>query len=131
MLAKLLLFFTIVPLVELYLLIELGRVIGSWPTIILVAMTGFFGVLLARSQGLQVLYRMQKDIQESVLPGEELFDGACILVGGAFLLTPGLITDALGFALLFPLTRSFIKRSARKYIRKRMDQGTVYIYRRY
>lgn len=130
MLVKLLILFTIVPLVELYLLIEVGRIIGTWPTVLIVAATGFFGVLLARSQGLRVLYRLQGDLHDNVLPGEELFDGVCILLGGAVLLTPGLLTDALGFALLFPLTRALIKEAAKRMLKKRMEQGTVYIYRR-
>ncbi len=131
MLVYLLLLFTLVPLVELFLLIEVGRVIGTWPTIFLVAATGFFGVMLARSQGLQVLYRMQQDMGRGSLPGEELLDGACILVGGAVLLTPGLITDLLGFALLIPITRTWFKQAAYRMIRRKMKTGTVHYYHRW
>lgn len=127
----LLLLFTLVPLVELFLLIEVGKMIGTWPTIFLVAATGFFGVLLARSQGTQVLYRMQREMESGSLPGEELLDGACILVGGAVLLTPGLITDLLGFFLLIPITRALFKKAAYSLIKRRMKTGSVHYYHRW
>lgn len=130
-LVQLLLLFTIVPLVELFLLIEVGKLVGTWPTIFLVAATGFFGVLLARSQGLQILYRMQRDLGNGSLPGEELLDGVCILVGGAVLLTPGLITDVIGFALLIPFTRAIFKRVAYQLLKKKMKTGTVHYYHRW
>lgn len=130
MLLRMLLLFTIVPLLELWLLIKVGQVIGAWPTVLLVALTGFFGVLLARSQGMQVLYRMQYVVQSNALPAEELLDGVCILVGGALLLTPGIITDIFGFALLFPFTRALMKETVKKMLRRKMTGGTVYIYRR-
>lgn len=120
---KLLLLFTLVPLVELWLLIEIGRLIGSGPTIAVVASTGLIGVLLARSQGLAVLYRMQRDLGQGILPGEQLFDGACILIGGAFLLTPGLLTDLLGFSLLLPVTRGWIKRLVQRCLQRKLDEG--------
>ncbi len=131
MLIQLLLLFTIVPLMELFLLIEVGKIVGTLPTILLVAATGFFGVLLARSQGMQILYRMQREIQGGSLPGEELLDGACILVGGAFLLTPGLITDLLGFVLLIPTTRSLFKNAAYRIIKRKMKTGSIHYYNRW
>ncbi len=127
---KFFLLFTLVPLGELWLLIEVGKVIGTWPTILLVASTGFFGVMLAKSQGLSTLRRIGADLEQGDLPGDQLFDGAFILVGGAFLLTPGLLTDALGFALLLPFTRNFIKRHVQHYLQRKMDNGTLYIFRR-
>jgi UPF0716 protein FxsA len=120
MLIKLLLMFTLIPLVELWLLIEVGSIIGSFTTILLVASTGFFGVLLARSQGLQIFYRMQEEMRGGSVPADEILDGVCILVGGAVLLTPGLITDLIGFLLLIPVTRELIKKTGRKIIEKRL-----------
>ncbi len=128
---QLLLLFTVVPLLELFLLIEVGKVIGTGATIILVAATGFFGVLLARSQGMQVLYRMKQELESGSLPGDELLDGVCILVGGVMLLTPGLITDFLGFSLLFPYTRSLFKNVAYRLIKRKMAKGTIHLFRRY
>ncbi|AGL01218.1 FxsA family protein [Desulfoscipio gibsoniae] len=130
MLIKLLLLFTLVPLLELWILIKLGGLIGMLPTILIVASTGFAGVLLAKSQGLNVLNRMQQDIKQGILPGNKLIDGVFILVGGAFLITPGLLTDLFGFSLLVPLTRGWLKSAARHYIQQILDSGTVYTWQR-
>jgi len=131
MLIKLLLIFTIVPLLELWLLIEVGRMIGTWPTVILVAATGFYGVLLARSQGLQVIFKMRQVVQQGGMPANEILDGACILVGGALLLTPGLLTDLFGFSLLLPPTRNYIKKVTRQIISKKIEAGVIHIHRRW
>ncbi len=131
MIFKLLLLFTLVPLAELWLLIEVGGVVGTIPTILLVASTGFVGVLLAKSQGFIVLHRMRTDLEAGGLPGEPIFDGVCILVGGAFLLTPGLLTDLLGFSLLIPFTRSGIKSVVSRYLQRKMDTGTLIFRRRW
>lgn len=128
---KLLLLFTLVPLLELWLLIEVGRSIGAWPTVFLVAFTGFAGVWLAKSQGLMVLRKMQAELAFGNLPGEEIFDGVCVLLGGAFLITPGLMTDLFGFFLLIPLTRGHIKRAAKKALMMAIEKGTVQFYRRW
>ncbi len=125
---KLLLLFTLVPLVEIWLLIEIGGIIGSVPTILLIASTGFVGVFLARYQGLAVLKKMQMDMEAGIMPGDPMFDGACILVGGALLLTPGLITDLLGFSLLLPFTRIFYKAAAQKYFTRRMEEDTFQVW---
>lgn len=130
MIIKLLLLFTLLPLTELWILVELGRGVGTWPTILLVASTGFAGVILAKSQGLSVLYRMQQDMEQGILPGKKIVDGACILVGGAFLLTPGLLTDLFGFALLVPLTRGWLKSAIWRYLQRKLDRGTFYLWRR-
>lgn len=122
---RLLLLFTLLPLAELWLLIEVGRRIGTLSTIGLVAATGLLGVLLARSEGLTVLRRLFDNLERGVLPGDELLDGIFILIGGAFLLTPGLITDTLGFVLLIPFTRRRIKSAASRYIRKRLERGSL------
>ncbi|RJX28287.1 MAG: FxsA family protein [Dethiobacter sp.] len=118
MLVKLLFLFTVIPLLELWLLIEVGRIIGTWLTISIVALTGFLGVLLARSQGVRVLFNMRAELRQGRLPTDELLNGVCILVGGAFLLTPGLLTDLFGFSLLIPLTRNPIKKVVVRLIRK-------------
>jgi UPF0716 protein FxsA len=127
---KLLVLFTLLPLIELWVLIEIGGLIGTWPTILLVASTGFAGVLLAKSQGLSILRRMQADLEQGIIPGDKLFDGACILVGGALLLTPGLLTDLLGFSLLIPFSRRFFKQGARRFLQRQLERGTLYSWRR-
>ena len=123
---KLLLLFTLLPLLEIWILIELGAIIGSWTTILLIASTGFIGVFLARSQGLAVLYRMRRDMEAGLVPADQLFDGACILIGGALLLTPGLLTDLLGFSLLIPQTRVLFKSAAYRYLNRRQSEGKLH-----
>lgn len=126
---KYLLLFTVTPLLELFLLIEIGKRIGAVPTILIVGATGFLGVLLARMQGFYTLYRFRKELGEGVFPAEEIFDGACVLVGAAFLLTPGLITDILGFSLLIPQSRFYIKKLLKDKVYKMMQDGNIRIRR--
>ena len=109
MFLRLLLLFTLVPLVELYLIIELGELIGVWSTVALVVSTGALGAYLTRLEGFRVLRRVQVEFQEGRVPTAGLLDGLLIVVAGAVLLTPGLITDALGFFLLFPPGRRVVR----------------------
>jgi UPF0716 protein FxsA len=102
--------FTVVPLVELFLLVKLGTVIGIGPTVLIVITTGVLGAWLARWQGLGVLRRVSQDLNAGRLPADALIDGLLILIAGAVLLTPGLITDALGFGLLVPQSRTIVRR---------------------
>jgi len=124
-LGRLALLFVVVPLVELVLLIQLGQVVGLWPTLGLVVMTGVMGAGLARAEGLRVLYQFQTELASGELPGQALLDGISVLVGGAFLLTPGILTDFAGFALLFPLSRRWIQRRVRKRLQRGLEQGTI------
>jgi UPF0716 protein FxsA len=121
MFLRLLLLFTVVPLVELFLLVKLGTVIGIGATVLIVICTGVLGAWLARWQGLGVLRRLTEDVNEGRLPADALIDGLLILIAGAVLLTPGLITDALGFLLLVPKGRTIV----RKMIAARLEQKTV------
>lgn len=128
---KLLPLLILIPLVELWLLIEVGRAIGSVPTILLVAATGFAGLLLAKSQGLSVLRRMQADLEQGILPGDIILDGVCILAGGTMLLAPGLLTDLLGLLLLVPVFRRYIIKTGQRYIRRKLDEGGIWFWRRW
>ena len=110
MFLRLLLLFTVVPLVELFLLVKLGTVIGIGATVLIVICTGVLGAWLARWQGLGVLRRLTEDVNEGQLPADALIDGLLILIAGAVLLTPGLITDALGFLLLMPQGRAVVRK---------------------
>ncbi len=102
--------FLIVPLVEIYLLIEIGGVIGVGWTIFLVVFTAVLGAQLVRRQGLATLRRVQASLRRDELPALELLEGLCLLVAGALLLTPGFFTDAVGFACLVPSLRTTILR---------------------
>ncbi|MBT4900973.1 FxsA family protein [Opitutales bacterium] len=113
MFARLLILFITVPLIELYLLVGMGRIVGLIPTIGLVILTGFWGAHLARSQGHSILARMQREIQGGKVPTEELIEGVLVLIGGIVLLTPGLLTDLAGFALMIPSTRRYVRNRLR------------------
>ncbi len=123
MFVRLLLLFTIVPLVELFLLVKLGTVVGVGPTVALVIFTGILGAWLARQQGLGVLQRLSEDLAKGRLPAEALIDGLLIVVAGAVLLTPGLLTDALGFLLLVPRTRAAVRRLVAARFARRQKTG--------
>ncbi len=98
-----------VPLLELYLLIRVGDVIGVWPTVALVVFTGALGAFLTRLEGLRVLRRVQTELQHGRAPTADLLDGLLVVIAGAVLLTPGLITDAVGFFLLVPPGRRIFR----------------------
>ncbi len=100
--------FLAVPIIEIYLLIQVGQVIGAGWTIMLVVLTAVIGVWLLRIQGLSTMTRAQQKLQENELPAREILEGMGLLVAGALLLTPGFFTDAVGFFLLFPPTRIWL-----------------------
>lgn len=106
----LLLLFFAVPLLEAYLLIEVGQAIGALQTIAAVVATAVVGAVLVRYQGITTLLRLREQTARGELPTQTLFDGACLLVSGALLLTPGFATDAVGFALLTPPFRHWVFR---------------------
>jgi UPF0716 protein FxsA len=130
MFIKLLIIFILVPVMELYILIETGRMIGIGATIGLIMMTGVAGAWLARSQGLEILQKIQQDTARGQMPALTLIDGALILVGGLLLLTPGFFTDALGFSFLIPLSRELWRKALSAWLEKQVRQGSVTI-RRY
>lgn len=127
MLFRLILLFTIIPLVELALLIELGQYIGVMNTIVVVLLTGIAGAALARSQGFGILNRIRIELSQGQLPSDSLIDGLLVLAGALLLLTPGLMTDALGFALLFPFTRLFFRNYLKKYFRRKIKTDEIHV----
>ncbi len=125
MLWKLVLIFVLTPLVELAILVYLGTIIGALYTILMVVVTGIVGAVLARHQGLATLSRIRSSLEQGILPSNELFAGALILVGGLLLLTPGIITDIIGFAVLIPQTRRIIGKGLRNLIKRRIQRGEI------
>ncbi|AFJ02885.1 FxsA protein [Methylophaga frappieri] len=101
----LILLFLLVPLIELFVLIEVGEMIGAAWTIMLVLGTAIFGAYLVKLQGIQTWYRAQNALQQGQPPALEMLEGATLLVSGFLLLIPGFVTDALGFLLLVPALR--------------------------
>ena len=125
MFARLLILFTVVPLVELALLIKLGNLIGLWPTILMVIATGILGAALARSQGTRTVRAIRTELAQGRAPTENLINGLLILVGGMVLLTPGLLTDLFGFSLLVPFTRNWFKKELRDRLRKYAERNSA------
>jgi len=125
MFLKLLVLFIAVPLVELYLLILVGQVIGALWTVLIVVLTGILGGFLAKREGLAVLRRVREKLDAGELPGDELLDGAIILVSGALLITPGMVTDFLGLLGLLPLTRKWFKRIVTKRFQRLVNHRAI------
>lgn len=119
MIGKLALLFTLVPLVEIFILVKLGGLVGALPTVLLVILTGVAGAYLVRRQGIKVAGKIRKKLQSGRMPAQELWEGAALLVAGTTLITPGLITDFLGFFLLVPFTRSTLKGYILRWAKKR------------
>lgn len=111
------LFFLLVPFVEIYLLLQIGGIVGVLPTVLLVVFTAVLGAWLLRRQGFATWQRFQASLAKGAIPAYEMIEGPILLVGGALLLTPGFFTDALGFAFLIPQTR---RKFAQYVIEKRL-----------
>lgn len=131
MLGRLILLFTVVPLVELYILIKIGGHIGGFNTILLVVITAMLGAWLARLEGLRTLRQIQLSLSQGQVPAEELIDGALILAGGVLLLTPGVLTDIFALFLLVPITRTAFKRWLRRRFDRMVASGNIRLYHRH
>ncbi|MBU8905158.1 FxsA family protein [Desertibacillus haloalkaliphilus] len=127
----LLLLIIIVPATEVGVLILSGNLIGIWPTVLLIILTGVLGAWLAKREGMQAIQLAQVQAQQGQIPSGMILDGICILIGGVVLLTPGFITDLFGFFLLVPQTRAIVKAFLQKLFEKMIKNGNfVFITRR-
>jgi UPF0716 protein FxsA len=102
--------FVVVPLVEIYVLVQVGQVIGPWWTILLLVVNSLVGAWLVKREGRRAWLALRASLEAHRMPARELADGALILIGGTLLLTPGFVTDALGLLLIVPLTRPLFRR---------------------
>ena len=127
MLLKLFLAFTLIPVIELYLLIKLGATVGPFNTLLLVILTGAAGAYLAKLQGLEAMFRVKTRLQQGETPAEEMLDALIILIAGIVLLTPGLLTDVSVLLLLLPGTRRKCKIWLRQIVDPRQQSPNVYI----
>jgi UPF0716 protein FxsA len=128
MLFRLILLFTLVPLIELSLLIQLGRQIGLGSTLAIVIITGVIGAYLAKYEGFRVITRIRQDLDEGRIPAEGLLDGVIILAGGLLLLTPGLLTDTIGFLALIPVTRRNHKQYLKQKYKHKLDSKEIHTF---
>lgn len=110
-----------VPLVEIAVFIQVGGWIGLWSTLGLVILTAVVGTWQLRAQGLATLLRARDQVDRGALPTRELFDGACLLIAGALLLTPGFVTDAAGFLLFLPPVRDMLRELLARHVRGSME----------
>ena len=116
LLGRLALLFIVVPLIELILLVELGRRIGLLPTLALVIVTGITGATMARLEGLRVFFQFQIEMGSGRLPGQAMLDGVSVLIGGE-----------VGLALLFPFPRRWLQRYAKAWMKKKVTDGTIHV----
>jgi len=125
---RLILIFIVVPLIEILLLIEIGNRIGALNTILIIVLTAILGASMMRQQGFTIMRNIQRDLSQGRMPTGELINGALVLVGGIVLLTPGFLTDAVGFILLIPATRGFIRKKIQRLIRRKIESGDIHIF---
>ncbi|MCK4911680.1 MAG: FxsA family protein [Thermodesulfovibrionales bacterium] len=124
---RLFLLFSIVPAVELALLVYAGSMIGVPETLSIVIATAIAGAFLVRREGLGVLFRIKEDLAQGAFPAESLLDGAMVLVSGALLLTPGFITDLIGFLLVIPASRAVMKKILLRLLRRHLESISIEI----
>jgi UPF0716 protein FxsA len=128
MVGLLVLLFILVPIAELYVIIQIGHALGVLNTLALLALVSFAGAWLMKREGLSTLRRARQQLDAGVVPGSELVDGALIVLGGALMLAPGFITDALGILLLLPPVRAALRAFVRRRLARRVG---IQVYRPY
>lgn len=130
MFLRLFLVFTIVPIIEIWILIKIGRVIGPLPTVAILLAISLAGAWLAKSQGFRIIVAIRDELAAGHLPAAHFLDGALVLAGGILLLSPGFFTDFIGIFFLIPATRELLKRWLRNWLEHRLLQGSFVIRRR-
>ncbi len=107
-------FFIIVPIIEIAVIMQVGALLGAWPTVAIVVLTAWIGAKKVREQGMATLTSVQTKMAQGQLPNDEIIAGLMLLVAGILLVTPGFVTDAFGIALLFPKIRLLLARSVKQ-----------------
>ena len=125
MAVRLIFLFVVLPLAELFLLLEFAELTSAGWAMLLVVLTGLVGYWLARSQGLRTYHRIQSELSAGKVPTDALLDGMMIFLAGALLLTPGILTDLAGFSLLVPLSRSCYRRLVLRWVNSRFSWQQV------
>ena len=120
--------FIVMPIVEMSLLISVGSHIGAVPTILLVIFTGITGAWLAKHEGMRTMLTIREQLAQGVVPAQEMVAGMLIFAGGVLLLTPGFITDALGFSFILPGSRTWWLHFFSAYFEKKIADGTIHVH---
>lgn len=127
MLIRLIILFTVIPLIELALLIKIGSHIGVFHTLFIVVFTGVLGASLAKVQGIRTWYEIQQRLSIGEMPTKQMLDGFLILISGFLLITPGFLTDAVGFLLLVPYSRNYFIKLCINKLKAKMQNGEIRI----
>jgi UPF0716 protein FxsA len=125
MMGRVLFFFILIPLLELYLLIKIGGYLGAFQTVALVILTALLGLVIARFEGLRTWQQIKQSLAQGIVPAEEMVDGVLIFAGGILLITPGVLTDLFAVVLLIPYTRTLFKRWLRRRFDRMIAAGNV------
>ena len=120
---RLVILFTVIPLIEVMIFLEMGSRLGGWSVVGLILLTGVIGAWLARLEGVKILLLIKDELDQGRLPGREMMEGALILAGGILLLTPGFFTDILGLSLLLPISRRRLGGWLMGYFQARLQAG--------
>jgi len=128
---KLFLLFLIVPVIEIYLIIKVGSVIGGLATVAILLCISLLGAYLVRNQGVRIVMQIREELSRGKLPAAQLLDGALVFIGSVLLMTPGFFTDFVGIFFLFPATRRMIKMWLGLWLQSRLSKGGFLVKRRY
>ncbi len=121
MIGWLVVLFTVVPALELFLLLQIGSLLGPTATFLLILLTGVVGAWLARREGVGVLMDLRRELDRGLPPGDRLMEGVMVLAGGLLLVTPGVVTDLVGFSLIFPVTRRLLAPRLVRWLTRNVD----------
>ncbi|TIH17413.1 FxsA family protein [Marinifilum sp. JC120] len=127
MFAKIFLGFVLIPLIDLYILVQIGSEIGTLNAIALCLLTAFVGAALAKSQGVATMQKVQENLNKGIMPAEDILDAILIFLAGLVLLTPGFMTDIFGLLILFPLTRNYFKRMLRSQFENMKKNPNIHV----
>lgn len=116
----------LVPIVELYVLLEIGKKIGIFSTIAIIIITGITGAYLIKKQGFYILFRVKNQMNEGIIPTDNLFEGLLVIIGGIFLITPGIISDIIGFLLVIPQSRFIVFKFVKQWLIVKLKVQGIY-----
>lgn len=128
MFRTLVLLMIVVPALEIWGIIKAAQWIGGFQTFLAIISTGVIGAFLAKKEGLRIWTRAQNEMQQARIPGQAILDGISVFSGGLLLLTPGFITDTLGFLLILPFSRRFFQYYMRNWLEKKINNGQYYFF---
>ena len=128
---KIITFIIVTPIIDLYILIKASQNMGFWTTIFLIIATGIAGYYLAKSEGKVVISNINRQLSQGNLPSDDLLTGLSIIIGGVFLIIPGIITDIIGITMILPGTREFYKRYIKNVLQNKIRRGNARLFLRW